>query len=247
MTQFVAPNTIPPILPSPTCCPTPSPSPSPCRTSAFPIVIPPLHSTSISQSSAPAGITAAHCTEKQDSNLPIQLLKILPPKESLDNFNKSDSQNIDQNDSQSHEYERQTHTNRNENKHFNNTNSYKFQNTTDVAYHINETSILDCVSVSVSGRVFPKCHRNSSSAIRSSRTYGPTSAYPLAKNNSKNNVPIVPLGSVSLCVRKSTWLFDLPKIAASENDGFKPLMVVGTVSGASGNGGSTTRDIITIH
>lgn len=159
----------------------------------------------------------------------------------MENFNKSDSQN----DSQSHHNERQTLTYRNENKYFNNTNSYKLQNTTDVAYHIHEASILDCVSVSVSGRVFPKCHRYSSSAIRSSRTYGPSSAYPPAKNNSKNNVPIVPLGSVSLRVKKSTWLFDLPEIAASENNGFKPLMVVGTVSGASGYGVSTTRDNIT--
>jgi hypothetical protein len=170
-------------------------------------------------------------------------LKILPPKDPLDNLNNNDSQNVDQNDSQSHHNERQTLTYRNENKHFNNTNSYKLQSTTDVAYHIHETSILDCVSVS--DRVFPKCHRNSSSAIRSSRTYGPSFAYPLSKNNSKNNVPIVPLGSISLRVKKSTWLFDLPEIAASENNSFKPLMVVGTVSGASGKRVSTTRDNIT--
>lgn len=245
MTQFVAPDTIPPILPSPTCCPTLSPSPSlsPSRTSAVPVVIPPFRSTSTSQSSAPTGTSAAHFTEKQESNLPIQLLKILPPKESLDNFYKSDSQNIDHNDSQSHDNERQTLTYRNENKCFINTNSYKLQNTTDVAYHIHETSILDCVHVR--GRVFPKCHRNSSSAIRSLRTYGPSSAYPPLKNINKNNVPIVRLGSVSLRVKKSTWLFDLPGIAASENNGFKPLMVVGTVSGVGGTGVSTTRDNIT--
>lgn len=165
---------------------------------------------------------------------------ILTPKESLDNLNKSNTQNVDQNASQGHHNERQTLTYRNENKYFNNTNSYKLQNITDVAYYIHETSVLDCVN----HKVFPKCFRNSSSAIRSSRTYGPSSAYPLAKNYSKNNVPIVPLGSVSLRDKKHTRLFDLPEIAAGENNGFKPLMVVGTVSGASGNGGSTSRDYL---
>ena len=203
-------------------------------------MIPPFHSTSISQSSAPAGTSTAHLTAKQESNLPVQLSKILPPKESLDDLNKSDTQNIDQNVSQIHHNERQTFNYQNESKYINNTNSYKLQNTTDVAYHIHEASIL----YGVSNTVFPKCHINSS-AIRSSRTYGPSSAHSLAKNNSKNNVPIVPLGSVSLCVKKSTWLFDLPEIAASENDGFKPLMVVGTVSGDSSNGGSANRDNMT--
>lgn len=239
MTQFVAPGTILPILPSPTCCPTPSPSPS--RTSAFPIGIPPFQSTSTSQSSAPTGTSTSDFNAKQESNLPVQLLKLLPPKESLDNLNKSDSKDTDQNVSQIHHNERLTLYHRNENKYINNMNGYKLQNTTDVAYHIHETSILD----SVSNTVFPKYHRNTSSAIRSSRTYGPSSVHSLAKNNSKNNVAIVPLGSVSLCVKKSTWLSDLPEIAASENDGFKPLMVVGTVSGADGNAGSATRVNIT--
>ena len=161
---------------------------------------------------------------------------------------RSDIQNIDHNISQNHRYEPKYLIPRNEDKCLPNSNNIRYQDVDDVGYYNREPSIPNREH----GRAFPTYHMNPS-AIQSLRTYRPSSAYTLIKNTSnknnnknknKNNVPIVPLGSVSLRVKKSTWLFDLPEINVnvSERNAFEPLLVVGGIRGVTSHGDSRTKD-----
>ena len=205
--------------------------------SSFTIITLPSQSLSTPSSSS----SSSSAPEGQESELLFKNSKIILPSKSSNSLNRGDIQNIDHNISRNHRYERENLILRNDDKCLPNSNNIRYQNVDDIGHFNREPSIPNREH----GRAFPTYHMNPS-AIQSSRTYRPSSAYSLIKNTSKNrnqnNVPIVPLGSVSLRVKKSTWLFDLPEINVSENNAFEPLLVVGGTRGVTSHGVSRTKD-----